>query len=116
MTKKMLTAAACAIGLLSIQTQTPALAQAKPPVTGDATNITQTSAVLSGTFYGGSGFASMGWGLAPKKYIANCGQLKPSGTQSCTAKALSCGTTYHYIATTAQNGTGADKSFKTAAC
>jgi hypothetical protein len=114
MTRKMLTAAVCVIGLVAFQ-QAPAMAQGKPPMTGDAKDITKTSALLSGTFYGGSDFASMGWGLAPKKGMANCGPLKTTGAQSCVAKSLSCGTTYYFAATNGKQ-TGDWKPFTTLAC
>jgi hypothetical protein len=114
MTRKVLTAAVCVIGLVAFQ-QAPAMAQGKPPMTGDAKDITKTSALLSGTFYGGSDFASMGWGLAPKKGMANCGPLKTTGAQSCVAKSLSCGTTYYFTATNGKQ-TGDWKPFTTLPC
>jgi len=118
MIRKVLTAAACVIGVFAIQAQGPALAEGKvkPPVTGSATQITQTSAVLSGTFYPGTNFASMAWGLTSGSYSANCGPVTPSGTQSCKAQSLQCGMVYYYIATTNNAGKGAQKSFKTLPC
>ena len=116
MTKTMLTTVACVIGFFAIQAQGPALAAetAKTPVTGTVTKITQTSAVVSGTFFGGD-FASIGWGYAPNQGMANCGPLKTTGTQSCVAQPLTCNTTYYFAATNGQK-TGAWKPFKTLPC
>ena len=103
----------CAL-LTSLIVSSGAVAQTKAPVTGKATNITQTTAQLSGTFSGGM-FASMGWGPKPKQGMANCGPLPPMGPQSCTATPLTCGTTYYFAATDGQQ-TGKWLPFMTKRC
>jgi len=91
------------------------------PVTVSATNITQTSALLTGTFTSDAQLASMGWN-APRipNSGANCGPLSINPlTQSCTASGLTCNTKYRYIATEiTQKGPmkGKDLFFTTAKC
>ena len=74
--------------------------EAATPMTGPATNITQTSAQLNATFIKGPSFSTISWGLASQqRYIANCGSLATNpARQSCTASGLTCNTKYAYHA------------------
>ncbi|PJZ70845.1 hypothetical protein CH373_06130 [Leptospira perolatii] len=93
------------------------------PTTGPASQITQTSAVLSAKFVPGGSFATIGWGKegGGKPVDANCGPLPiSSNTQTCTATGLTCNTKYGYLASeilsSGKTATGKREYFTTAPC